>query len=43
MTKAGIATGATAATEWANRCANAVGPGATETPLTAPIKAQPEA
>jgi NAD(P)-dependent dehydrogenase (short-subunit alcohol dehydrogenase family) len=45
MTKAGIVQLArTAATEWAERGVrvNAVGPGVVETPLTAPIKAQPE-
>ena len=45
MTKAGIVQLArTAATEWGDRGVrvNAVGPGVVETPLTAPIKAQPE-
>ena len=45
MTKAGIVQLArTAATEWGERGVrvNAVGPGVIETPLTAPIKAQPE-
>jgi NAD(P)-dependent dehydrogenase (short-subunit alcohol dehydrogenase family) len=45
MTKAGIVQLVrTAATEWGEKGVrvNAVGPGVTETPLTAPIKAQPE-
>jgi NAD(P)-dependent dehydrogenase (short-subunit alcohol dehydrogenase family) len=45
MTKAGIVQlMRTAATEWAERGVrvNAIGPGVVETPLTAPIKAQPE-
>jgi NAD(P)-dependent dehydrogenase (short-subunit alcohol dehydrogenase family) len=45
MTKAGIVQLArTAATEWGERGVrvNALGPGVIETPLTAPIKAQPE-
>ena len=45
MTKAGIAQLAkTAATEWATLGVrvNAVGPGVTETPLTAPIKNNPD-
>jgi NAD(P)-dependent dehydrogenase (short-subunit alcohol dehydrogenase family) len=45
MTKAGIVQLVrTAATEWGEKGVrvNAVGPGVTETPLTAPIKAQPD-
>ena len=45
MTKAGIVQlVSTAATEWGERGVrvNAVGPGVIETPLTAPIKEQPE-
>ena len=45
MTKAGIVQLVrTAATEWGEQGVrvNAVGPGVTETPLTAPIKAQPD-
>jgi len=45
MTKAGIVQLVrTAATEWGDQGVrvNAVGPGVTETPLTAPIKAQPD-
>jgi NAD(P)-dependent dehydrogenase (short-subunit alcohol dehydrogenase family) len=45
MTKAGIVQLVrTAATEWGDKGVrvNAVGPGVTETPLTAPIKAQPD-